>query len=103
MDGRGGAKEAGGTAVLAHPKRYKLTSTKLKNLLDDFIIAGGQAIEVISGYQNPEITKDLANLCLEKNLLASCGSDFHRPGQAWAELGHIPKLPSSCKPVWNNW
>ena len=96
-------KEAGGTAVLAHPKKYKLTSTKLKNLLDDFIIAGGQAIEVISGYQNPEITKDLANLCLEKNLLASCGSDFHRPGEAWAELGHIPKLPSSCKPVWSNW
>ena len=89
--------------MLAHPKKYKLTSTKLKNLLDDFIIAGGQAIEVISGYQNPEITKDLANLCLEKNLLASCGSDFHRPGEAWAELGRIPKLPSSCKPVWNNW
>jgi len=96
-------KEAGGTAVLAHPKKYKLTRNKLKYLLDDFILAGGQAIEVISGNQNPEITKDLANLCLEKKLLASCGSDFHRPGQSWAELGNIPRLPSSCIPVWDTW
>jgi len=96
-------KEAGGIAVLAHPKKYKLTRNKLKRLLDDFIQAGGEGMEVISGNQSPDITKDLANLCLEKKLLASCGSDFHRPGQPWAELGHIPILPVSCTPIWNNW
>ena len=96
-------KEAGGIAVLAHPKKYKLTRNKLKRLLDDFIEAGGEGMEVISGNQSPDITKDLENLCIEKKLLASCGSDFHRPGQAWAELGHIPTLPLSCIPIWKHW
>jgi len=96
-------KEAGGIAVLAHPAKYKLTRTKLKNLLNDFIQAGGEGMEVISGNQNPAITKDLANLCVEKKLFASCGSDFHQPGQPWAELGHIPQLPLVCSPVWEHW
>ncbi len=96
-------KEAGGTAVLAHPKKYQLTQTKLKHLLDEFIEAGGRGMEVISGRQDAAITKDLAGLCVEKKLLASCGSDFHQPGQAWAELGHIPELPKVCPPVWDYW
>ena len=95
--------EAGGTAVLAHPKKYQLTRTRLKHLLDNFIEAGGQGMEVISGRQDANITKDLAGLCVEKKLLASCGSDFHRPGQAWAELGRISELPIACSPVWEHW
>ena len=96
-------KEAEGTAVLAHPKKYKLTRTKLKHLIDDFILAGGQGLEVVSGNQNPETTKDLAKLCIEKKLLASCGSDFHKPGETWAELGNFAKITSSCIPVWDCW
>ena len=43
---------AGGTAVLAHPTKYKLSRTKLLELCHDFKCAGGQAIEVISGTQS---------------------------------------------------
>ncbi|TNE79426.1 MAG: PHP domain-containing protein, partial [Gammaproteobacteria bacterium] len=39
-------RDAGGTAVLAHPDKYNLTRTKLLALVDDFMAAGGQGMEV---------------------------------------------------------
>jgi 3',5'-nucleoside bisphosphate phosphatase len=91
---------AGGIAVLAHPLTYKMTRSKLSLLLDDFIAAGGQGIEVVSGKQLPHETRDLARLCNQKKLMASCGSDFHQPGKSWIELGQFPPLPKDCDPVW---
>ena len=35
-------RDANGIAVLAHPLKYKLTMSKLKRLVDEFIEAGGQ-------------------------------------------------------------
>jgi len=96
-------REAAGTAVLAHPAHYQLTNTRLGRLADEFIAAGGTAIEVVSGRQAPDVTRKLANLATEKDLLASCGSDFHRPGQAWAELGQGCQLPAHCRAVWQGW
>jgi len=93
---------AGGVAVLAHPLKYKLTRTKLSALLDDFIAAGGSGMEVVSGQQNKDETNKLARLCNEKNLLASCGSDFHQPSQ-WSEIGTMAAFPSECEPVWAAW
>jgi 3',5'-nucleoside bisphosphate phosphatase len=93
-------RDAGGIAVLAHPLKYKLTRTKLTAMLDDFIDAGGHGMEVISGRQLAHETNDLAKICLQKNLLASCGSDFHQPDQPWSDLGKYPPLPKDCKPVW---
>ncbi|MBL4827344.1 MAG: PHP domain-containing protein [Spongiibacteraceae bacterium] len=94
---------SGGVAVLAHPLHYKMTATKLRALITDFKTAGGQAIEVISGNQQPHRTDYLAGLAQQFNLLASVGSDFHRPGMAWNELGAAASLPSSCQPVWSSW
>ena len=94
-------RDANGVAVLAHPLKYKLTRTRLKRLLDNFIAAGGQGMEVISGQQTPQQTSDLAQLCAQYGLLASCGSDFHEPGKPWAELGAFAPLPASVVPVWD--
>ena len=93
-------RDANGIAVLAHPLKYKLTRTRLKRLLDTFIEAGGQGMEVVSGQQMPQQTRDMAQLCEQKNLLASCGSDFHMPGKPWAELGTFTPLPENVRPVW---
>lgn len=93
---------AGGIAVLAHPLTYRMTRMKLSLLLDEYIAAGGQAIEVVSGKQSPNETRELANLCNQKRLMASCGSDFHQPDKSWAELGQFPPLPDGCEPVWEN-
>lgn len=96
-------RAAGGVAVLAHPTKYKLTRTKLGGLLTDFVAAGGQGMEVVSGMQVPAVTQDLARLCNQFKLLASCGSDFHAPSQPWASLGMVAKIPDQCAPVWSHW
>jgi len=94
-------RDARGIAVLAHPLKYKLTNSKLKRLLDSFLQAGGQGIEVVSGRQLPQQTQYVSQLCEQKNLLASCGSDFHRPSKHWAELGSFHQLPDNVTPVWD--
>jgi hypothetical protein len=93
-------RESGGLAVLAHPLKYKFTRTKLATMLDDFIVAGGQGLEVISGQQPGQDTRELAQLCMQKQLLASCGSDFHQPDQPWAEVGNLQPLDEGCRPIW---
>lgn len=92
---------AGGIAVLAHPLKYKLTKTRLKRFLVDFIEAGGEGMEVVSGQQQLQETAAMADLCIEKGLLASCGSDFHAPGRPWSELGRFASLPAKVTPVWD--
>jgi predicted metal-dependent phosphoesterase TrpH len=47
-------RDSNGTAVLAHPSRYGLTRSKLNRMLDGFVAAGGQGIEVVSGRQRDE-------------------------------------------------
>jgi predicted metal-dependent phosphoesterase TrpH len=80
-----------------------MTNTKLAALVDDFLEGGGLGIEVVSGKQAPELTKKLAELCVSKGLLASTGSDFHRPGQQWSDVGRQSAMPGQLKPVWNHW
>ena len=94
---------AGGQAVIAHPARYKMTATKLARLTTEFKELGGAAIEVVSGRQHPEETKTLARLAEKFELLASRGSDFHTPDNAWVELGRIAPLPQNVTPVWSVW
>lgn len=93
-------READGIPVLAHPLKYKLTRTRLKLLLADFIEAGGLGMEVVSGKQLPAQINDMARLCEQSGLLASCGSDFHMPGTPWSELGSVSPLPRNVRPVW---
>jgi len=96
-------KSAGGTSILTHPAKYKLTRTKLLELVSDFCDAGGHGLEVVTGKQTAEIIGNLASLCEQRNLLASCGSDFHTPDLSWSELGQFPRLPELCIPVWESW
>ena len=93
--------EAGGVAVLAHPRKYQLTATKLRELTSDFRRAGGQAIEVSTSGQSSGDLGFLAELCRTEKLLASQGSDFHFPGAPWCELGRIMKMPDGLEPVWH--
>ena len=95
--------ESGGTPVLAHPDKYKLTATKLLCLVRDFCAAGGEAIEVVSGSQRPEVTRKLADLANSHGLSASCGSDFHDPRFRWSDLGRFSPLPPGVTPVWKQW
>jgi len=93
---------AGGLAVLAHPRKYQLTATKLRDLTADFRRAGGQAIEVSTSGQSSGDLGFLAELCVRERMLASQGSDFHFPGAPWCELGRIMKMPDGLEPVWHH-
>lgn len=92
---------AGGIAVIAHPARYKLSRSKLRKLISDFVLAGGQAIEVVSGSHDVNEVKTMACHAHDFDLYASSGSDFHDPDFPWIRLGQLPELPKKCQPVWD--
>lgn len=99
---------SGGVAVLAHPGRYMagrkaMGQTTMRELLREFYDLGGRGIEVVSGSHTPEQYAEFARYAHEFNLLASCGSDFHGPGESYRDLGHLPDFPLGCVPVWRAW
>jgi 3',5'-nucleoside bisphosphate phosphatase len=96
----GWIRAAGGTAVLAHPARYKLTASKWRRLLGEFKESGGQGIEVVSGSHTPQDNAHYARIAFAHDLLASVGSDYHGPEKPWTELGRLPPLPPQTTPIW---
>lgn len=94
---------AGGQAVLAHPGRLGFGREKMRALLAEFRDLGGEAIEVVTGSHTPEQVPVYAELADEFGLYASCGSDFHAPGEGGRELGRLAPLPAICRPLWATW
>lgn len=99
----GWIRAAGGTAVLAHPGRYRLNDTALWALIEEFRESGGSAIEVVCGSHTRAQYGRFASLAREFGLRASRGSDFHGPGESRVELGQLPPLPDVVVPVWCDW
>ena len=92
---------AGGVAVIAHPLKYKFTRMKLNRLVVDFKAAGGQGIEITSGRQTPDQIAQLTRLAREHELEVSIGSDFHREGTYFPDLGvELPRLEPGMRGVW---
>ncbi len=96
-------RAAGGQAVIAHPARYPLNRVKLRRLIDEFAAAGGEGLEVVSGSHSRDDYFKMARHAKDFGLLASAGSDYHGPEQAWIELGRLPELPAGCVPIWRDW
>jgi 3',5'-nucleoside bisphosphate phosphatase len=93
---------AGGQAVLAHPGRYEVDG-KMRELLSEFKDTGGDAIEVLSPSHTPAQYTEFARYARVFGMMASSGSDFHGPGESWADLGDMPALPAGLTPVWKDW
>jgi len=94
-------RASGGLPVLAHPGHYKFTRAKLARLTEEFSKLGGRGIEVLSGAQLPNKTRDYVALAQEYGLLCSIGSDFHSPKHSWIQLGMHKTLPKECRPIWD--
>ena len=94
---------AGGQAVLAHPGRYAVSPTALRELLAEFRDTGGDGIEVVSPSHSPAQVTDFAGHARRLGLLASCGSDYHGAGESHVDLGDMPPLPGGVSPVWRDW
>jgi predicted metal-dependent phosphoesterase TrpH len=104
-DAIGWIRGGGGVAVLAHPGRYMvgrngMGKSTMRELLAEFTQSGGQAVEVVTGSHTPEQYAEFARYAEEFNLLASCGSDFHGPGESYRDMGRLPDFPLNCRPVW---
>ena len=93
-------RAAGGTAVIAHPGRYKFTPTEEYALFTEFIGHGGRAVEVVTGSHTAAEYVKYADMAQEFELLASRGSDFHAPAESRTDLGALPWLPGQLRPVW---
>jgi predicted metal-dependent phosphoesterase TrpH len=93
---------SGGVAVLAHPEAYELTRTKLGELVDDFIDAGGLAIELAGVNASAKAIGMVQAVCLKKELPVSVGSDFHSPKHGWRRLGKRQSIPKGIMPIWKH-
>ena len=93
---------AGGQAVIAHPARYRLTTCKLRQLMEEFRECSGTAIEVVSGSHSRDDVHRMAQFVVRHKLSASQGSDYHGPDKPWVQLGKLPGLPAHCVPIWNS-
>ena len=97
-------RAAGGTAVIAHPGRYKFGALALHELLTEFKTLGGTAIEVATSNHTEREMQRFGALAREFGFEASGGSDFHGPGEAEnVELGRVARLPRDLMPVWHRY
>lgn len=94
--------KAGGVAVLAHPLRYRVSRDALRAFIGAFKDLGGQGIEVACGAHSAEEVHECARLARHFGLKASVASDFHGPGESYADLGMVPELPHDLTPIWQN-
>lgn len=95
-------KQSNAWISLAHPYQYNMTRSKLSKLLSEFITCGGQAMEVVNGFQPDQQVGKLTTLCRNFGLLATAGSDFHTPNN-WTELGLYRPLPIDLPPLYTKW
>ena len=94
---------AGGQAVLAHPGRYKVNRQGMRELLVEFRDRGGDAIEILTSSHTHAQYAEYASYALRYGFLASCGSDYHGPGESWMDFGDLPPMPPGVTPVWHAW
>lgn len=93
---------AGGIAIIAHPARYKLSATRLRQLIAEFKELGGLGFEAVSGSHSPDEEQRMAQLANKFGLYISKGSDFHSPENIYRELGYLPDIPAGSIPIWHS-
>lgn len=91
---------AGGKAVLAHPFRYRMTQTKIKNMLTDFKEVLGDGVEVVTATSTDEEITLSNKWAKEYKLLSSCGSDYHGWSNQRIQIGRLRDLPSLDNAIW---
>lgn len=80
-------KEAGGTAILAHPLLYGLSNTNLQKMIDELKPVGLDGLEAIYSTYTTREEQQMKRLARENGLLISGGSDFHGSNKPDIALG----------------
>ncbi len=93
---------AQGFAVLAHPTRYDLSATNIRQLVGLFAESGGDAIELPSANEPPATRHMIDRLIAQHELKVSIGSDFHGDNLPWVKLGNTPKVNTDQVGIWES-
>ena len=91
---------AGGKAVIAHPFRYRMTHTKIKNMLNDFKGVFGDGLEIVTATSTDEEVSLSTQWSEHYKLLSSCGSDFHGWPNQRISIGRLRDMPNLDNAVW---
>jgi len=91
---------AGGQAVLAHPFRYRMTNTKIKNMFLNFKEVFGNGVEVVTATSTDEEISLSNHWAEEYELLSSCGSDYHGWPNQRIQIGSLRDLPNLDNAIW---
>ena len=91
---------AGGQAILAHPFRYRMTNTKIKNMFLNFKEVLGDGVEVVTATSTDEEITLSNRWAQEYKLLSSCGSDYHGWPNQRIQIGYLRDLPNFDNAIW---
>ena len=80
-------RNAGGTAVLAHPLLYRFSGEKLAACVADLKEAGLQGLEAVYSANTGADESRMRSLARKLNLKISGGSDFHGKNKPLIDLG----------------
>ena len=94
-------QSAGGMAFIAHPFRYRMTHTKIKNMIKDFKDSSGDGFEVVNANSSKEEISIGNQWSEDFDLLASCGSDFHGWPNQRVQIGSLSNMPNAKRAVWS--
>lgn len=80
-------RDLGGVPVLAHPA--VTLSENDDYIIDDLIKEGLAGLEIYTSWHNEDNEKHYERYAQDKELIITCGSDFHGSLKPYAELGGI--------------
>jgi hypothetical protein len=84
--------EAGGTAVLAHPKEIEEDyNVDAETIIEELIQEGLDGIEIYNSIHTLEDVRRYYNISMKKHLQMTGGSDFHGINKPEIELGRTTK------------
>ncbi len=82
-------RDAGGVAVIAHPKQMRLDEEKLTKELERLVGEGLGGLEAYNSCQSPEEANLYKRLAKRFNLFVTGGSDFHGANKPDVDLGFM--------------
>ena len=82
-------RDAGGIAVIAHPKQMRLDEGALAKELERLVGEGLGGLEVYNSCQNRDEANLYKRLAKRFNLLITGGSDFHGANKPDVDLGYL--------------
>lgn len=83
----------GGIPIVAHPG---LNFKGREEVVEDLIDNGAMGLEVFNNYHSESQIKYFSNIILNRDILMTCGSDFHGKTKPTIEIGNYASIGEYC-------